>query len=94
MFSVMKDKIAILDLKGANCASCSYTIEHLGRKVEGVRDVRVIPGKAEVHVEYGGNPGSLEKITEIVRRIGYNATIRWDSITDGEMETDGASRKP
>jgi hypothetical protein len=25
-------KIVILDLKGAHCASCIYTIEHLGRK--------------------------------------------------------------
>ena len=69
-------KKAILDLEGAHCASCAYTIEHLGRKVDGVRDIRVVTATGEAHVEYEGNPGSLERIVEIVKRIGYNATIR------------------
>lgn len=73
-------KRAVIDLTGANCPSCVYTIEHLGRKVEGVHDVQVNAGKREIHVKYEGNPGSLEKITQIVRNIGYDATIRWDSI--------------
>jgi copper chaperone CopZ len=73
-------KRTILDLKGAHCASCAYTIEHLGRKIQGVRDIRVITDKGEVHVEYEGNPDSLERIVEIVKRIGYSASIRWESI--------------
>ncbi len=76
-----ESKMAVLDLKGARCASCAYTIEHLGRKVQGVRDIRVITDKGEVHVEYEGNSGSLERIVEIVKRIGYSASIRWESIT-------------
>ena len=76
-----ESKRAVLDLNGAHCASCAYTIEHLGRKVQGVRDIRVITDKGEVHVEYEGNPGSLERIVEIVKRIGYSASIRWESIT-------------
>jgi copper chaperone CopZ len=75
-------KKAVLDLEGAHCASCAYTIEHLGRKVQGVRDIRVVTDKREVHVAYEGNPGSLEKIVEIVKLIGYSATIRWDSIRE------------
>jgi copper chaperone CopZ len=71
---------AILDIEGAHCASCAYTIEHLGRKVDGVEDVRVVTARGEAHVEYDGNPGSLERIVEIVKRIGYNASIRWESI--------------
>jgi copper chaperone CopZ len=79
--SVVSDtKRAILDLKGAHCASCAYTIEHLGRKIEGIEKVRVISDKQEIHVEYGGNPGSLERIVEIVKLIGYSASIRWDSV--------------
>jgi copper chaperone CopZ len=73
-------KRAILDLKGAHCASCAYTIEHLGRKVEGIEKIRVISDKQEIHVEYGGNPGSLERVVEIVKLIGYHASIRWDSM--------------
>jgi len=71
---------AILDIEGARCASCAYTIEHLGRKVDGVDNVRVVTARSEAHVEYDGNPGSLKRIVEIVKRIGYNASIRWDSI--------------
>ena len=73
-------KKAILDLNGARCASCTYTIEHLGRKVQGVEHIRVVPDRGEIHVQYGGNPGSLEKIVEIVKLIGYSASIRWESI--------------
>ena len=74
-------KKAVLDLNGARCASCAYTIEHLGRKVQGVEHIRVVPARGEIHVQYGGNPGSLEKIVEIVKLIGYSASIRWESIT-------------
>ncbi|MCK4923532.1 MAG: cation transporter [Spirochaetes bacterium] len=75
-----ESKRAVLDLNGARCASCAYTIEHLGRKVQGVRDIRVITDKGEVHVEYEGSSSSLERIVEIVKRIGYSASIRWESI--------------
>jgi copper chaperone CopZ len=36
-----KIKNAVLDLEGAHCAFCVYTIEHLGRKVQGVKDIKV-----------------------------------------------------
>jgi len=76
----MSEKTAVLDLQGAHCASCVYTIEHLGRKVQGVSDVRVDAAKQEIHVQYGGNPGSLERIAEVVRRLGYDAEVRWESV--------------
>jgi copper chaperone CopZ len=77
-----QSKKAILDLEGAHCASCAYTIEHLGRKVDGVRDIRVVTATGEAHVDYEGNPGSLEKIVDIVKHIGYEASIRWESIEE------------
>ena len=76
----MSDKTAILDVNGANCASCVYAIEHLGRKVQGVTEVKVDAAQQEIHVEYEGNPGSLERIAEVVRRLGYQAEVRWESI--------------
>jgi copper chaperone CopZ len=79
--SLQDTKKAIIDLKGARCASCAYTIEHLGRKVQGVKNVRVVSDQGEIHVQYDGNPGSLEKIVEIVNLIGYSATVRWESIS-------------
>jgi copper chaperone CopZ len=73
-------KRAILDLQGAHCASCAFTIEHVGKKVQGISDVRVVSGKGEIHVLYEGNPGSLERIVEIVKTLGYKASIRWESV--------------
>jgi copper chaperone CopZ len=76
----MSDKTAILDVNGANCASCAYAIEHLGRKVQGVSDIKVDAANQEIHVRYEGNPGSLERIGEVVRRLGYEAKVRWESV--------------
>ncbi len=75
-----REKHAVIDMTGANCASCAYTIEHLGRKVEGVKNLFVDAARRRIHVTYGGNPGSLERIAQIVRTIGYDASIRWDSV--------------
>jgi hypothetical protein len=58
-----------------------YTIELLGIKVDGIREISVDAQNHEIHVEYDGNPGSLERIAEIVRMIGYSANIRWDSVS-------------
>jgi copper chaperone CopZ len=54
-----KIKKAVLDLEGTNCTSCVYTIEHLGRKVQGVTDIKVNTPNHEIMVEYEDDPGSL-----------------------------------
>ena len=69
-------KSATMDLKGANCASCVYTIEHLGRKIKGIEDILVDPVRHEIRINYDGNPESLEKITDIIHRLGYSAAVR------------------
>ncbi len=83
--SRMKDKVdvktAILDLEGADCASCAYAIEHTGRKVSGVSDVYVDINAGQARVEYAGDRSSLERITKIVRSLGYDATIRSEAVT-------------
>jgi copper chaperone CopZ len=76
----MNEKTAILDVNGANCASCAYAIEHLGRKVQGVTEIKLDAAHGEIHVRYQGNPGSLERISEVVSRLGYEASVRWESV--------------
>jgi copper chaperone CopZ len=76
----MNEQTAILDVTGANCASCVFAIEHLGRKVQGVSDIRVDAARQEIHVHYEGNPGSLERIAQFVRQLGYEAKVRWESV--------------
>ena len=70
----MKRK-GILALEGAHCASCAYTIEHVGRKIKGIDSIRVQAGERRVYVEYDGNPEVLDKVAGIVKNIGYSATI-------------------
>ncbi len=67
---------AVLDLNGARCASCSFAIEHMGRKVPGVEEVRVYPDSQEIHVRYGGDPAAIGEIIRIVGRLGYEARLR------------------
>jgi copper chaperone CopZ len=74
------NKSATILTDGANCPSCAYTIEHLGRKVQGVWAVEVDIARRSIRVEYEGTPGSLERIAEIVRLLGYNADIQWESV--------------
>lgn len=66
----------ILDLEGATCASCAYTIEHLGRKIEGIEDISVDTLNAQIRVKSNGDGRVLGKIVDIVRKIGYDAKPR------------------
>jgi copper chaperone CopZ len=68
--------IGVLDLKGASCPSCAFTIERAGRRVAGVRDVRVDVATHEIRVQYDGNPEALRGIEAIVSRLGYQAEVK------------------
>jgi copper chaperone CopZ len=65
----------ILSLDGAHCASCAYTIEHLGRKIKGIEDIRVRTDEQKAYVEYDGPDDLLDEVAKIVDRIGYSATV-------------------
>ena len=70
----MKRK-GILALDGASCGSCVYTIEHLGRKIDGVVDVRVNASEQKAVVDYEGPETVLDEIVGIVNKIGHTARI-------------------
>jgi len=76
MESTVVKKKAVLDLVGASCTSCAITIEHVGRRIEGITDIFVDRGTSTIQIEYDGNRESLERICDVVDRIGYEATIR------------------
>lgn len=69
-------KTEVLEVNGARCASCVYAIEHMGRKVPGVREVRVDPASQEIRVTYSGDEAALDGIIQIVARLGYEARRR------------------
>jgi copper chaperone CopZ len=72
----MELQTEILDVDGAHCASCAYAIERLGRKVSGVSEVTVDSRNQEIKVTHNGDPAALQKIIDIVRRLGYEAAVR------------------
>jgi copper chaperone CopZ len=70
------NKKAILDLEGANCTSCSIAIEHFAKRLDGVSDVYVDRGTSTINLEYSGDQEILDKICNLVDRLGYHATVR------------------
>ncbi len=65
----------VVALKGAHCSSCAYTIEHLGRKIKGIQSIRVRTDEQKAYVDYDGPAKLLDKIVEIVAKIGYSAAV-------------------
>ena len=65
----------IVALKGAHCASCAYTIEHLGRKIKGITTIKVNTAEQKAYIEYEGSEQVLDKIVGIVDKIGYSAQV-------------------
>ena len=82
MKSTVHSKRAVLDLVGASCTSCAITIEHVGRRLPGVSDIFVDRGTSTIQVEYDGSTEVLDRICEVVDRIGYAATVRATDSTD------------
>lgn len=67
---------AILELDGARCTSCAIAIEHAGRRLPGIQEIYVNRAASTVEVTYTGQSSVLDRICDVVRRIGYEATVR------------------
>lgn len=65
----------IMDVDGATCTSCVYTIEHVGSKLEGVYQCEVNRKTSQIELLYDGNPETLDRVKELVSRIGYTAEV-------------------
>lgn len=76
MNDIAAQKKAILDLEGGTCTSCSIAIEHYGKRLSGVSEIFVDRGTSTIQLEYNGDPGTIEKIVDMVDRIGYSAALR------------------
>jgi copper chaperone CopZ len=69
-------KLAELDMGDAGCPSCAYAVEKLGRKLPGVRDVHVDIAAHRISVLFGGDEGVLDRIRELVSKMGHDAVVR------------------
>lgn len=69
-----------LDLKGATCASCAFTIERTGRKLDGVEDVHVDAADSKVEVTFTESHAekqreALKRIQKVIKLLGYDSDI-------------------
>lgn len=69
-------KHTTFDLVGATCTSCVFGIEHMGRRIKGVDDIEVDRTAGEIHLDFDGNPATVEKIVQFVEAIGYEARVK------------------
>jgi Cu+-exporting ATPase len=66
-------KKIILKIFGMDCASCAANIEHALRKEKGVISTAVNFASEKADVEFDDQQISLEKIEEIIKKLGYDA---------------------
>lgn len=72
---VGEGKRAVIDITGANCTSCVYTIEHVGQKFAGVKECYVDRSRSQIQLVYDGRQETLDAIVQLVDKIGYSAAI-------------------
>jgi P-type Cu+ transporter len=62
----------ILKVKGMHCASCSILIDKLIKKQEGIISITTSYGNEKTAVEFDEKKISLEKIDELIGKLGYD----------------------
>lgn len=72
---IVETKKALIDVDGATCTSCVYTIEHVGAKLEGVVDCYVDRNTSQIQLEYDGKDETIDSIVKLVDKIGYTAVL-------------------
>ena len=77
-----ESKKALIDISGANCTSCVYTIEHVGRKFAGVKECYVDRNSSQIQLEYDGRQETLDEIVNLVDKIGYSAVVNQSDLSD------------
>ncbi len=70
----MKPDEIVLDMLGFGCASCVYTIEKMGRKLAGVKEIHASLGDRQIRItcEPAQRQQIIEQISDMVRRIGHD----------------------
>lgn len=75
----------VLDMQGGTCTSCSIAIEHFAKRLKGISHVEVDRGKSRIYLEHNGDSANVNKVIEMVQRIGYDA---WPASTVTESADD------
>ena len=68
-------KKGILKIKGSFCGNCTYAIEKAARKLENVEEIVINAGLKTITVTYEGDDSTLDKVVEIVDKLGHSSEI-------------------
>jgi len=83
----------VLKVKGMHCASCSILIDKLLAKQEGIVSIQTNYGNEKTAIEFDEEKISLEKIDELVGKLGYDLILPDEAgETAEEEETKDALR--
>lgn len=66
----------VLSVKGMYCASCEQTVVTMLRRTAGVLRADVSVEKAEATVSYDSARTSPEKLVQVVKTLGYEASVK------------------
>jgi cation transport ATPase len=80
-------KTTIIDMLDFGCVSCARAIEHAGRRVEGVHDVRVDLAAREIRLVHDESAGDTPaQLVAMINRIGHEARVREAGASGGNRE--------
>ncbi len=82
-FTAPNLNIVKLHIPGVHCASCVYLLERLPSMLKGIISSEIDFLKKELIVRYHPNQVNLEKIADLLSRVGYAPSI---SMQDGEKK--------
>jgi len=82
----------VLKVKGMHCASCSVLIDKLVGRQAGVTSIKTSYGAEKTAIEYDDSKISLEKIDELIGKLGYDL-IRPDEAGSSPEEEEAKEKK-
>ena len=63
----------MLAVDGATCVNCALAIEHAGRRIAGIHDLRYERGEGRLYLSYDGKQETIDAMVNVVQRLGYDA---------------------
>src|SRR3712207_3630525 len=69
-----------LSIQGMTCTACAKAIEKVSKKINGVIDANVNFASEKLYLKYDENVVSKEEIINAIKKAGYMATEKEDSI--------------
>lgn len=83
------EKKAKLDIRGMTCAACAVKIEKKLSKMDGVKDANVNLAVENATVVYDDETVKPEEMSEIIKKLGYEASIKEEAPNKAELKITG-----